>query len=95
MDIDFDELMALAEAIRIHDPTFPNVEMLLEQIGDTSEHRQMIFQEMLDVLTQTINEVMEQPTIETPEEYYKYILEEEVEDEMDRLYRQANYYAQF
>jgi len=46
-------------------------------------------------LTQTINEVMEQPTVETPEEYYKYILEEEVEDEMDRLYRQANYYAQF
>jgi len=95
VDVDADELMALAKAIRIHDSTFPDVEMLLEQIGDNPENRQLIFQEMLDVLNQTINEVMGQPTVETPEEYYKYILEEEVEDEMDRLYRQANYYAQF
>ena len=96
IDLDNEELMALAAAIRKHDETFPDVEMLLEQIGDTAANRQLIFQEMLDVLSGTINDIMqENVSVETPEEYYQYILDEEVDDEIDRIYRQANYYAQF
>ena len=95
IDLDSDELSALADAIRQQDETFPEVDMLLEQIGDTPENRELVFQEMLDVLTGFISEVMDKPQIESPEEYYKYILEEPAEDEMGRLYRQANYYAQF
>lgn len=40
MDLDIDELEALATAIRLQDETFPEVGMLLEQIGDTAENRQ-------------------------------------------------------
>ena len=37
IDLDSDELSALADAIRQQDETFPEVDMLLEQIGDTPE----------------------------------------------------------
>ena len=84
IDLDSDELSALADAIRQQDETFPEVDMLLEQIGDTPENRELVFQEMLDVLTGFISEVMDKPQIESPEEYYKYILEEPAEDEMGR-----------
>ena len=95
IDLDSDELSALADAIRQQDETFPEVDMLLEQIGNTPENRELVFQEMLEVLSGFISEVMDKPQVESPENYYKYILEEPAEDEMGRLYRQANYYAQF
>lgn len=97
MDLDVDELSALAQAIRLQDETFPEVEMLLEQIGDTPENREMIFQEMLEVMTNLVNQVIspESERPETPEEFYQYILEEPADSEVDRIYRQASYYAQF
>ena len=97
MDLDIDELSALADAIRLQDETFPEVEMLLEQIGDTPENREMIFQEMLEVMTNLVNQVVspEPERPETPEEFYQYILEEPADSEVDRIYRQASYYAQF
>ena len=97
MDLDIDELSALAQAIRLQDETFPEVEMLLEQIGDTPENREMIFQEMLEVMTNLVNQVVspESERPETPEEFYQYILEEPADSEVDRIYRQASYYAQF
>jgi len=97
MDLDIDELSALAQAIRLQDETFPEVEMLLEQIGDTPENREMIFQEMLEVMTNLVNQVVspEPERPETPEEFYQYILEEPADSEVDRIYRQASYYAQF
>ena len=94
MDLDMDELMALGVAIRLQDETFPGVDMLLEQIGDTAENRQVIFDEMIVVMSNLVNQVVA-PTVETPEDYYKYILDEPADDEVDRIYRQANYYAQF
>ena len=71
--------------------------MLLEQIGDTPENREMIFQEMLEVMTNLVNQVIspESERPETPEEFYQYILEEPADSEVDRIYRQASYYAQF
>ena len=97
MDLDIDELSALADAIRLQDETFPEVEMLLEQIGDTPENREMIFQEMLEVMTNLVNQVVspEPERPETPEEFYQYILEEPADSEVERIYRQASYYAQF
>ena len=97
MDLDVDELSALAQAIRLQDETFPEVEMLLEQIGDTPANREMIFQEMLEVMTNLVNQVVspEPERPETPEEFYQYILEEPADSEVDRIYRQASYYAQF
>ena len=97
MDLDIDELSALAQAIRLQDETFPEVEMLLEQIGDTPENREMIFQEMLEVMTNLVNQVVspEPERPETPEEFYQYILEEPADSEVERIYRQASYYAQF
>ena len=94
MDLDMDELMALGVAIRLQDETFPGVDMLLEQIGDTAENRQIIFDEMMVVMSNLVNQVVA-PTVETPEDYYKYILDEPADDEVERIYRQANYYAQF
>ena len=94
MDLDIDELEALATAIRLQDETFPEVGMLLEQIGDTAENRQVIFDEMIVVMSNLVNESIT-PETETPEDYYKYILEEPADDEIERIYRQANYYAQF
>ena len=94
MDFDMDELMALADAIRLQDATFPDVDMLLEQIGDTAENRQIIFDEMMVVMSNLVNEVVA-PQEESPAEYYKYILEEPADTEAERIYRQANYYAQF
>ena len=94
MDLDIDELEALATAIRLQDETFPEVGMLLEQIGDTAENRQVIFDEMIVVMSNLVNQSIT-PETETPEDYYKYILEEPADDEIERIYRQANYYAQF
>jgi hypothetical protein len=94
MDFDMDELMALADAIRLQDATFPDVDMLLEQIGDTAENRQIIFDEMMVVMSNLVNQVVA-PQEESPAEYYKYILEEPADTEAERIYRQANYYAQF
>lgn len=94
MDVDLDELMALAVAIRLQDETFPEVDMLLEQIGDTAENRQIIFDEMIEVMSNLVNQVVT-PQVETPADYYKYILDEPANDEVERIYRQANYYAQF
>ena len=94
MDFDMDELMALANAIRLQDATFPDVDMLLEQIGDTAENRQIIFDEMMVVMSNLVNQVVA-PQEESPAEYYKYILEEPADTEAQRIYRQANYYAQF
>ena len=97
MDLDIDELSALAQAIRLQDETFPEVEMLLEQVGDTPENREMIFQEMLEVMTNLVNQVVspEPERPETPEEFYQYILDEPADSEVERIYRQASYYAQF
>jgi hypothetical protein len=94
MDFEMDELMALADAIRLQDATFPDVDMLLEQIGDTAENRQIIFDEMMVVMSNLVNQVVA-PQEESPSEYYKYILEEPADTEAERIYRQANYYAQF
>ena len=94
MDLDLDELEALAVAIRLQDETFPEVGMLLEQIGDTAENRQVIFDEMMVVMSNLVNQVVT-PQVETPADYYKYILDEPANDEVERIYRQANYYAQF
>ena len=94
MDLDIDELEALATAIRLQDETFPEVGMLLEQIGDTAENRQVIFDEMIVVMSNLVNQSIT-PETETPEDYYQYILEEPADDEIERIYRQANYYAQF
>ena len=82
------------DAIRLQDETFPEVGMLLEQIGDTAENRQVIFDEMIVVMSNLVNQSIT-PETETPEDYYKYILEEPADDEIERIYRQANYYAQF
>ena len=101
IDLDSDELSALADAIREQDETFPDVSMLLEQIGDTPANRQQVFQEMLVVLSGFVNGIMDTPEVVSHEEYFKYILDEPIEDigsiddgEINRIYQQANYYAQ-
>ncbi len=94
MPFELDELEALAVAIRLQDETFPEVGMLLEQIGDTAENRQVIFDEMMVVMSNLVNKNIT-PEVETPADYYQYVLDEPVNDEVERIYRQANYYAQF
>ena len=73
MDFDMDELMALADAIRLQDATFPDVDMLLETNWWTLQRTdKIIFDEMMVVMSNLVNQVVA-PQEESPAEYYKYI----------------------